>query len=236
MQIRLQVGARTVPTTTIPFAIEVVEFDDKSVVLALGDESEVLIEFDDWALGLASIGKYRGKEYVVQSGGQNYVDVPPVPQRRTRSRPTSPLPASPARQRATSSPVSGADVVQTFIFFRIALLQDTREFEGTFDSDEEALYDDRFGLRFRASSEDKILWDVTDPFAGLELSTVTTRDNDVENGTAEVVFHGNAKYYVVQGLGETEEGSYGLRVSEVMFGVEDLNRRCKACEEPEEKE
>jgi hypothetical protein len=236
MQIRLEVGARTAPTELIPFEVGVVEFDEQSVVLSLGGESEVRIDFDDWALGLASIGHWSDDEYVVQSGGLNLVDRPEGPIPATRSRAASPLPPSPARDRSSSAPVRGADVLSTFLFFRIARLEETRGLTALLDEEEEVLYDDRLGFRFRASSENKILWDVTDPFAGFEISIATTRDDDISSHTCEVFMHGNAKYYVIRGMGESEaeDGTYGLRVSEVMFGPEDQNRRCKACEEPEE--
>lgn len=201
MKIRLKVGERIASTVLIPFEFEVVDYDELGVVLSLGGKSEVQIQFYDWELGLASIGTWHEQEYVVQSGGRNFVD--------------------------TSVP----DTEENHVFFRAAKLEQTREVIASFDEDEETLYDNRFGLRFKASSSDKILWTVSDPFAGLDLSVVTTRDDDIVHSTAEVVFHGNGKYYIVQGGGENENGEYLVRISEGVFAPEDLNQRCKACEE-----
>jgi len=228
MQIRLEVGARTAPTILIPFVVEVVDFDDEGVVLSLGGESEVRIEFYDWETGLASIGYWGGEEYVVQSGGQSLVDASPE-KPRTSTRPSSPV-QSPSHRRVHSSPVKG-EVKPSFVFFRAARLENTQSLIASFNEEEEVEYDNRLGLRFKASSESKILWTVSDPFAGLDLSTATTRDDDLEQHMAEVIFQGNGKYYVVQGLGEDEDENYGIRVSEAMFAPEELNQRCKACEE-----
>jgi hypothetical protein len=202
MQIKLERGARTAPTALVPFPLSVVDFDEVGVVLSLDGESEVRIEFRDWETGLASVGYWRGEEYVVQSGGQNLVDVDPAGE-------------------------------QVFVFLRVARLESTRALAASFDAEDETRYDGRLGFRFRASNSSKILWDVTDPFAGFELSTLTTRDDDLEQATGEIVAHGNSKYYFVQGFGEQEDGSYGLQVSELVFPPEELNQRCRACEEPE---
>lgn len=128
----------------------------------------------------------------------------------------------------TDDPADGVSV-----FFRSARLEQTRVVVASYDEDEEYQYDDRFGLTFITASSNSVLWTISDPFAEVEISTVNTRDDDVEQGRGEVVFHGNGKYYVVQGMGEFDEVKYKVRVSEVVFAPEDLNQRCKACEEPE---